>query len=304
MTTPSNDSDPTAMRLPVMPMVDDVEPPPFLGGTAIAAPDIIGTRDDDQDNYEDGPAFARWEDAVGEAAHGDPIALPTDPYPGSSSKPGDGAWSVWIDQDGERPSPPAEPTRSRGGVTTVIAVAFALLLVAGVTTVLVINRQTSPSLSAAPVTPTLVKAGPDISASTSISPPTAWPNATANCTLTSTPQLSTGAGPGDTTSPAGVIHAFYWAYYVTRSAQDAYALLAPGTTLAKSTPGEFQEFIDADLPLGTRYCVAIRPDTAAGAWLIDLDEQFPGAPVAYYPRRFTTVIEGGRAYITSIASTT
>lgn len=294
--------DSPSMSLPVMAMADEVEPPQFFAGTGTAEPEVIGDQHDDQgedDTRE--PGLARWEDAVGDAAYGAPIALSAARSPGESSKPGDGGWSVWIDHDkqpDEQPPTPAPRPQRKGTAITVAA--SVLILAACVTTAVLVNLQpSSPQHPDTPASLSLATPAP-APVTTTVPTPTERPNATAACIDSTTPQLTTGAGPGGTTTQTGVIQAFYWAYYVDRSAPDAYDLLAPGTTLYQPTPAELQDFIDAEVPADIRYCVHIAPDTASGAWLVDLDEQFPGEPVEHYRLRFTTVLTDGRAYITSV----
>lgn len=76
------------------------------------------------------------------------------------------------------------------------------------------------------------------------------------------------AGAGDTTTLAGVIAAFEYAYYVTRSAEDALRLVTPqaGITLEPLAAA-----ITA-LPAGTTHCVGITPiaENTAEVHLVEL----------------------------------
>ncbi len=60
-------------------------------------------------------------------------------------------------------------------------------------------------------------------------------------------------GPGDTRTPAGVVAAFEYAYYVERSAEAALKLVSPDAGLA---PDRLAAAI-AGLPVGTTHCVGI-----------------------------------------------
>ncbi|WP_405135451.1 hypothetical protein [Nocardia sp. NBC_01388] len=76
------------------------------------------------------------------------------------------------------------------------------------------------------------------------------------------------AGPGDTSSVAGVVAAFEYAYYEQRSADAALRLLAPdaGITVEPLAAGI------ASIPAGTTHCVAVTPiaDTTADVHLVEL----------------------------------
>ncbi|MFE3228572.1 hypothetical protein [Nocardia sp. NPDC059228] len=86
------------------------------------------------------------------------------------------------------------------------------------------------------------------------------------CTGLSAPTITDGAG--DTTSVAGVIAAFEFAYYHQRSADAAMRLLAPdaGIALEPLTAGI------ASIPAGTTHCVGITPitDNTADVHLVEL----------------------------------
>ncbi len=75
---------------------------------------------------------------------------------------------------------------------------------------------------------------------------------------------------GDPAMVAGVISAFEYAYYVTRSAEAALALVAPEAAL--TAPGLAAGI--SSIPLGTTYCVAVTP-IAAGAADVHLVELHP-----------------------------
>ncbi|GEM29032.1 hypothetical protein NN3_00390 [Nocardia neocaledoniensis NBRC 108232] len=97
--------------------------------------------------------------------------------------------------------------------------------------------------------------------------PTSTVAATARACTGLTAQTVT-AGAGDTTTLAGVIAAFEYAYYVTRSAEDALRLVTPqaGITLEPLAAA-----ITA-LPAGTTHCVGITPiaENTAEVHLVEL----------------------------------
>lgn len=82
-----------------------------------------------------------------------------------------------------------------------------------------------------------------------------------------------GNGPGDRVSGPGVIFAFDYAYYVSRSGEQAHDLLAPG--LKNTTVKTLQDAID-DLPAGTQHCLWITPkDGDKDVYSVKLTEFVP-----------------------------
>ncbi|MGW5456602.1 hypothetical protein [Nocardia sp. NPDC003979] len=76
------------------------------------------------------------------------------------------------------------------------------------------------------------------------------------------------AGAGDTRTVAGVIAAFEFAYYVTRSAEEALRLVTPQAGIV---PEPLAAAITA-LPIGTSHCVGITPiaENTAEVHLVEL----------------------------------
>ncbi|MEV0688263.1 hypothetical protein AB0I35_30840 [Nocardia sp. NPDC050378] len=76
------------------------------------------------------------------------------------------------------------------------------------------------------------------------------------------------AGAGDTTTVAGVIAAFEYAYYVTRSAEEALRLVTPQAGIVHEP---LAAAITA-LPIGTSHCVGITPiaENTAEVHLVEL----------------------------------
>jgi hypothetical protein len=107
-----------------------------------------------------------------------------------------------------------------------------------------------------------------------------------------------GAGGGD--SGPAVILAFQYAYYVTRSSEQARAVVAPDA--AVSSLADIQHGIDT-IPAGTTHCVTITPGASVGQYLVQISEQRPNArSVAYNAQLVTTARAGGKTLITGISA--
>ncbi|WP_208722170.1 hypothetical protein [Rhodococcus qingshengii] len=96
--------------------------------------------------------------------------------------------------------------------------------------------------------------------------------------------------PGDQKSGPGVIAAFEYAYYVTRSGTAVRALTTPDTSLPAKE--KIQAGIDT-VPTGTTHCVRITP-TSAGIYSVALTEMRPGQPPAQFPQSITAKELDGR----------
>ncbi|MFD0363184.1 hypothetical protein ACFQZZ_17195 [Nocardia sp. GCM10030253] len=108
-----------------------------------------------------------------------------------------------------------------------------------------------------------------------------------------------GNGVGGVDSGPAAILAFQYAYYVTRSSEQARAVVAPNA--AVSAAADIQHGIDT-IPAGTTHCVTITPGAFVGQYLVQVSEQRPNArPVAYNAQLVTTARAGNKTLITGIA---
>lgn len=102
---------------------------------------------------------------------------------------------------------------------------------------------------------------------------------------------------GDQKSGAGVIAAFEYSYYVTRSGDAVRALATPDSPLPladKITAG-----IDS-VPIGTTHCVRITPITA-GVYSVVIAEMRPGQAPDQFSQTITTKDIDGRWFVDSIS---
>ncbi|WP_139347663.1 hypothetical protein [Nocardia donostiensis] len=107
-----------------------------------------------------------------------------------------------------------------------------------------------------------------------------------------------GNGAGSDDSGAAVIFAFQHAYYVTRSGEQARAVVAQNATVPSAQ--DIQQGIDT-IPLGTTHCLTITPGAFVGQYTVIVTEYRPGsAPITYNPQLVTTADTGGRTVITGI----
>ncbi|MRH92959.1 hypothetical protein GFY24_37025 [Nocardia sp. SYP-A9097] len=200
-------------------------------------------------------AFTRVDNEWGWLDDTPPTSLPT---PTRTSQTDETEWR-WLEDD----SGDARPTGRTGGTTA--------------------RRTPSPSVRRwiAPILTTAVATTVTIAAVLALRPTGEPPVAVSTTTAPSTTPaaMREGAcaglsaatiteGIGDTSSVAGVIAAFEYAYYRQRSADTAIRLLAPdaGIALEPLAAGI------ASVPVGTTHCVAITPiaDTTVNVHLVEL----------------------------------
>lgn len=98
---------------------------------------------------------------------------------------------------------------------------------------------------------------------------------------------------GDQKSGPGVIAAFEYAYYLTRSGAAVRALTTPDTSLPPAE--KIQAGIDT-VPTGTTHCVRITPITT-DVYSVALVEMRPGAEPAQFPQTITTKEIDGRWFV-------
>lgn len=102
---------------------------------------------------------------------------------------------------------------------------------------------------------------------------------------------------GDQKSGPGVIAAFEYAYYITRSGAAVRALTTPDTSLPPAE--KIQAGIDT-VPTGTTHCVRITPITT-DVYSVALAEMRPGAEPAQFPQTITTKNIDGRWFVDVIS---
>lgn len=104
---------------------------------------------------------------------------------------------------------------------------------------------------------------------------------------------------GGTDSGPSAIFAFQHAYYVTRSAELARAVVAPNASVP--TAEAIQTGIDS-IPAGTTHCVTITPGSFAGQFRVVVTEKRPdSAATTYNPQLVSVARTGDRTLITGIA---
>ncbi|MFI7666999.1 hypothetical protein [Nocardia sp. NPDC049526] len=110
----------------------------------------------------------------------------------------------------------------------------------------------------------------------------------------------TGNGAGGLDSGPGVIFAFQYAYYVTRSGVATREFVAPNASV--SPAGTIQQGIDG-IPAGTTHCISITPGAFAGQYLVQVTEHRPDSTsITYKPQVVTTARVGNQTLITGIGA--
>lgn len=107
------------------------------------------------------------------------------------------------------------------------------------------------------------------------------------------------AEAGGTESGPDAVLAFQYAYYVTRSGEQARSVVTPDADV--SPAAVIQRGIDT-IPLGTTHCVRITT-VAADRFTVEVTEFRPaGAPATYTKQSVRTALVGDRTLITGIAA--
>lgn len=110
----------------------------------------------------------------------------------------------------------------------------------------------------------------------------------------------TGNGGGGMDSGPGVIFAFQYAYYVTRSGAATRDFVTPNASV--SPAATIQHGIDG-IPVGTTHCVSIAPGASVGQYLVRVTEYRPDSTsITYKPQVVTTARVGSRTLITGIGA--
>ncbi|WP_026342908.1 hypothetical protein [Nocardia sp. BMG111209] len=120
-----------------------------------------------------------------------------------------------------------------------------------------------------------------------------------DCPTEQRPTVMRGTEPGGTDTGPDAIMWFQHSYYVERSADRAWQVVAPGA--AVSPAAVIQRGIDS-VPAGTGYCVwVVTLDPAK--YSVQVTERRPGAaPTTYDKQTVTTAVVDGRTLITGITA--
>ncbi|WP_194824531.1 hypothetical protein [Nocardia sp. XZ_19_231] len=120
-----------------------------------------------------------------------------------------------------------------------------------------------------------------------------------SCPTERTDIVVRSAEAGGTDSGPDAVLAFQYAYYVTRSGEQARAVATPDADV--SPAAVIQRGIDT-IPVGTTHCVRITT-VAADRFTVEITEFRPaGAPATYTKQSVRTALVGDRTLITGIAA--
>ncbi|WP_446223005.1 hypothetical protein ACTWPB_25215 [Nocardia sp. IBHARD005] len=120
-----------------------------------------------------------------------------------------------------------------------------------------------------------------------------------SCPTERTEIVLRSAESGGTDSGPDAVLAFQYAYYVTRSGEQARAVVTPDADV--SPAAVIQRGIDT-IPVGTTHCVRITT-VAADRFTVEVTEFRPaGAPATYTKQSVRTALVGDRTLITGIAA--
>lgn len=197
------------------------------------------------------------------------------------------------------------PPRRRGGRATAWARQYRVPLMAvGAVVVALVGALAIMGLSGNDSDTDKTADGPGIAipSASGASPVPAAANA--DCPTTTKGPVSTGRDAGGTDSGPNVIKGFEYAYYVTRSGDQARAMVTPNAKSASGAPfssgAQLQASIDKFIDPQTLHCVSIT-DRGAGLYAVDLTETPPrGETPAVYHQLIQTTTDRGRSWIVSI----
>ncbi|WP_157777321.1 hypothetical protein [Nocardia terpenica] len=198
--------------------------------------------------------------------------------------PRESTGSLWDDDElakklmPPRPvAPPDEPEKPRRNKGMLIggAVAAVVVIAGLVTTVVLVSGGNKPAPPAGPTTPALIAV---------------------NCPARTDGNVTTGNGPGDTSSGVGAILGFEHGYYVERSGAKARDFASPGVNLE---PAEGLQKIIDQLPKGTNYCLQIE-SVAPDRFNVQLTEFHPDGSTVQYKQVVTTIARDGRTLVDQI----
>ncbi|MEV4128188.1 hypothetical protein [Nocardia sp. NPDC049707] len=124
---------------------------------------------------------------------------------------------------------------------------------------------------------------------------------TAQCPAERVGNTITGNGAGGLDSGPGVILAFQYAYYVTRSGVATREFVTPNASVSPART--IQQGIDG-IPVGTTHCISITPGALIGQYLVQVTEyRLDSTSITYKPQVVTTARVGSRTLITGIGAT-
>ncbi|MEV6135472.1 hypothetical protein AB0L63_05300 [Nocardia sp. NPDC051990] len=110
----------------------------------------------------------------------------------------------------------------------------------------------------------------------------------------------TGNGAGGLDSGPGVIFAFQYAYYVTRSGVATREFVTPNASVAPART--IQQGIDG-IPVGTTHCISITPGALVGQYLVQVTEyRLDSTSITYKHQVVTTARVGSQTLITGIGA--
>ncbi|MFE3544500.1 hypothetical protein ACFXK0_16195 [Nocardia sp. NPDC059177] len=186
------------------------------------------------------------------------------------------------------PSGALRATRARNRSWLVLAVSV-LVLVLAATGVLFLLFGRGPGDTAKHAAPPLHFTAGNLTAET----------ATGECPTERTGSVVRSAEAGGTGSGPDAVLAFQYAYYVTRSGEQARAVVTPDAEVAPAAV--IQRGIDS-IPVGTTHCVRITT-VADDRYTVEVTEFRPaGAPATYTKQSVRTALVGERTLITGIAA--
>lgn len=110
----------------------------------------------------------------------------------------------------------------------------------------------------------------------------------------------TGNSAGGMDSGPGVIFAFQYAYYVTRSGSATREFVSPNASVSPAKT--IQQGIDG-IPVGTTHCISITPGAVVGQYLVQVTEYRPDSTsITYKPQIVTTTRVGSQTLIAGIGA--
>ncbi|MEV0293418.1 hypothetical protein [Nocardia sp. NPDC050710] len=180
-------------------------------------------------------------------------------------------------------APVAAPSGSRSGTGRrwiVLGVVAALVVVAAIGLVIVLAARDS---------------GGDTEQVASAAPT----SAVSSCPSSVEGSVTTGNGPGDTSSGEKAILGFQHAYYTDRNGALARSFVAPDANVEPSE--DLQRTIDQQIPKGTTYCLRITL-LAPDRFNVVVNEQRPGGTTFTYFQLIQTVNLDGRYLVQVIGS--
>ncbi|MFJ2663418.1 hypothetical protein ACIO14_03635 [Nocardia fluminea] len=266
-TTESADSDPAEYEKRPYPVEPEPAPPPPA--------QLAGRRSD----FTGG-----WSDWVADPAPGPDddydAELVQFPWPEAAADEYDDARVL-------EPSGALRASRNRQRVWVVLALSLLVLVLAATGVFFLLFGRGDSDTARGAVPPLHFTAG-NLTADTA-----------GSCPTERTETVLRSAEAGGTDSGPDAVLAFQYAYYVTRSGEQARAVVTPDADV--SPAAVIQRGIDT-IPVGTTHCVRITT-VAADRFTVEVTEFRPaGAPATYTKQSVRTALVGDRTLITGIAA--